>query len=191
MIGRMFGALFLRSATYEEVEHDKKAIWQAAFIVILVSAATVGGEILAGEETVIWWSLTRGVIRGVGSWAIWALCTWLIGIFFNSEIQTEADWGQLARTIGFAQTPGILNIFTFLATVGGIIYIVTYLWTIVCVIVAVRQSLDYTTTFRAISVIVIAAIPVAFLFMIVLGLTGGLDFNATGLEGMDLPKILG
>ena len=51
MIGRMFGSLLLRSATYEDVEHDKSAIWQAVFIVILVSAATVVGELLAGAET--------------------------------------------------------------------------------------------------------------------------------------------
>ena len=34
MLGRMFGALRLNAATYEDVEHDKRAIYQALFIVI-------------------------------------------------------------------------------------------------------------------------------------------------------------
>ena len=53
MIGRMFGSLRLKAATYEDVEHDKRAIYQALFIVVVVSAATVGGELLVGEDTVL------------------------------------------------------------------------------------------------------------------------------------------
>ena len=53
MLKRIFGALFLRSASYEDVEHDKRAIYQALFIVVVVSAATVSGELLVGEDTVL------------------------------------------------------------------------------------------------------------------------------------------
>ena len=34
---------------------------------------------------------------------------------------TEADWGQLARCTGFAQTPRILNVLAFIPVVGGLI----------------------------------------------------------------------
>ena len=54
MLGRMFGALRLNAATYEDVEHDKGAIYQALFFVVIVSAATVAGELLAGQDTVLW-----------------------------------------------------------------------------------------------------------------------------------------
>ena len=177
---RIFGALLLKSATYEELEREKSAIWQAVFIVVLVSAATVGGELLAGQETELWWALVRGVIRGVGSWAAWAFCTWMLGDIVFSEIQTEADWGQLARTTGFAQTPGILNVLSFLPTVGSIIYYAAYAWTIMCMTVAVRQSLDYSSTIRAFGVILLAFVPVAILNAGILGLTGGIDFTGSG-----------
>ena len=101
-LGRMFGTLRLNAATYEDVEHDKRAIYQALFIVIMVSAATVGGELLSGQDTALWWSILRGVIRGVASWAAWALCTWALGEILFDVVETDADWGQLARTTGFA-----------------------------------------------------------------------------------------
>ena len=124
----MFGALRLNAATYEDVEHDKRAIYQALFIVIMVSAATVGGELLSGQDTALWWSILRGAIRGVASWAAWALCTWALGEILFDVVETDSDWGQLARTTGFAQIPGILNVLVFISTFGGIIYLVAYAW---------------------------------------------------------------
>lgn len=149
----MFGALRLRSATYEDVEHDKSAIRQALIVVVLVSAANFGGELLAGEDTALWWAILRSVIRGVASWAAWALCAWLVVEIAFDVVETDAHWGQLARTTGFAQTPGILNVLVYLSTVGSIIYFAAYAWTFACMVVAVRQSLDYTSTLRAVVVI--------------------------------------
>jgi hypothetical protein len=94
--------------------------------------------------------------------------------------QTEANWGQLARATGFAQTPGIFNVLWFIPVLGGIIYLAALVWTIVCMIVAVRQSLDYTSTLRAFFVILLALIPVAILNAIVLALTGGVDVETSG-----------
>ena len=134
MIGRMFGSLLLRSATYEDVEHDKSAIWQAVFIVILVSAATVVGELLAGAETDIVEAVAVGIIRGVASWAAWALCAWAVGEIAFDVVDTDADWGQLARTTGFAQIPGILNVLVFVSTVGSFIYFAAFAWTFACMV---------------------------------------------------------
>ena len=180
----------MRSATYEDVEHDKRAIYQALFIVVVVSAATVGGELLVGQDTVLWWAIVRGVIRGVASWAAWALCAWLVGEIAFDVVETDADWGQLARTTGFAQIPGVLNVLVFISTVGGIIYFAAYAWTFACMVVAVRQSLDYTSTKRAVVVILLAFIPVAILNFIVLGLTGGIDFSGASGGGFRAPIII-
>lgn len=188
MLGRIFGALFLKANTYEEVEHNKSAIWQALFIVVMVSAATVGGELLSGQETGLWWTIVRGIIRGVASWAAWALCTWFIGEIIFDVIETDADWGQLARTTGFAQTPGILNVLIFITPIGGVIYFAAYAWTFMCMVVAVRQSLDYTSTLRAAVVILVAFVPVFILNAGVLGLTGGIDFSGAG-GGIRSPVI--
>ena len=45
---------------------------------------------------------------------MWALFTYVIGATILKTEDTEADWGQLARGTGFAQTPGILHVFYFI-----------------------------------------------------------------------------
>ena len=173
MLGRMLGAARLNVNTYEDVEKDGGATIQALLVVIIVTIASVAGELLGGADVDIVRALAVGVIRGVLSWALWALVTWVIGSTILKTEETEADWGQLARGTGFAQTPGILNLFSFIPAVGWLISLATFVWTFVAMMIAVRQSLDYTSTLRAFVVILIAAIPVLIMNAIVFVLTGG------------------
>ena len=174
MLARMLGAARLNVDTYEDVEKDKGATIQALIVVILVAISAGVGGLLSDEGDLVR-GLAFGAIRGVLSWAVWALVAWIVGTTLLKTQETEADWGQLARGTGFAQTPGLLNVFLFVPTVGGLIVFLAFLWQLVCMVVAVRQSLDYTSTLRAIFVILIAFIPViiinAVLFA-VLGLGG-------------------
>ena len=173
MLGRMLGAARLDVATYEEVESDGKATIQALIIVIVVTVASVVGAMLSGgDDFNVVNALVVGVIRGVVSWAIWALITWIVGTTILNTEATEADWGQLARCTGFAQTPGLLNVFIFIPVVGGLISLAAFVWTFAAMVVGVRQSLDYTSTWRAFAVILIAFIPVVILNAIVYALTG-------------------
>ena len=73
---------------------------------------------------------------------------------------TSADWGELARGIGFAQTPGLLSVLTFIPYVGWAIGVVIFVWRFVAMLMAVRASLDYTSMWRAFFVVLIAFIPV-------------------------------
>ena len=159
---------------YEEVEKDGSATLQALIVVVIVTIASVVGEVLAGGEDVeVVTALGVGIVRGVVSWALWALVTWIIGSTILKTEKTEADWGQLARGTGFAQTPGLLTLLASVPAVGALISLLAFLWTFAAMVVAVRQSLDYTSTWRAFFVILIAAIPVFILNIIVFALTGG------------------
>ncbi len=173
MIDRMLGAARLRVDTYEEVERDRGATGQALLVVILVTIASVVGGVLGGEEVDVLRGLVVGIIRGVASWALWALFTWLIGATILKTEDTEANWGQLARGTGFAQTPGLLNVISFIPVAGLLISLATFVWTFAAMVVAVRQSLDYTSTMRALFVILLAFIPVLIMNVIVFMLTGG------------------
>jgi hypothetical protein len=51
-----------------------------------------------------------GTLAALLGWLIWAFLTWLIGTKLLPEASTEADIGQLMRTIGFASAPGILRV---------------------------------------------------------------------------------
>lgn len=159
MLARMIGAARLSVETYEEVEHDRSATPQALLVVIAVAIATgVGGVLSGGAGWVD--GVLFGVIRGAISWTVWALAALFVGTKLLSTAETEADWGQLARGTGFAQTPGLLNVLVFIPVVGLVLFIVTWVWQIAAMVVAVRQMLDYRSTLRAVLVILISAIPV-------------------------------
>ena len=167
----MLGAASLNADTYEEVENDSGATIQALIVVIAVAVAAGVGGVLAGEGN-FGRGLAFGAIRGVVSWAVWAFMAWIIGTTLLKTEDTEANWGQLARGTGFAQTPGFLNILVFIGSWGWIIAFLTFLWQLAGMVIAVRQSLDYTSTLRAIFVIVIALIPVLIVNAILFSLIG-------------------
>ena len=170
MLGRMLGAARLKVDTFEDVEHDRGATLQALAVVIIVAIATgIGG--LLGNENDILQGLGFGVVRGVLLWAVWALGIWIVGSTILRTSETNADWGQLARGTGFAQTPGILSILVFLPA-GGFITLAVFFWQWAAMVVAVRQSLDYNSTLRAFFAVLIAAIPVAIVYGLVTALLG-------------------
>ena len=105
-----FGERVLRSAlldaeTYEEVEADTTAGTQA-FVVVLLSgvAVGVGGIANSGVEGIVWQAAVA-----VAGWWIWAYATFIIGTRLLPTAETEADPGQMRRTIGFSAAPGILR----------------------------------------------------------------------------------
>ena len=164
MLERMLGAARLNVDIFEEVESDRGATIQALLVVILVAIAGGVGTILKGiifdGGADLLDGLVFGVIRGVVSWAVWALIAWIIGTTILKTRDTEADWGQLARGTGFAQTPGLLNVLVFIPIAGVIIGVAIFFWQVAAMMIAVRQSLDYTSTWRAFGVVIIALIPV-------------------------------
>ena len=183
MLARMFGAATFNTDTYEEVEKDRGATMQALIVVVTVAVAAGVGGVLDGEGD---WGrgLAFGAVRGVVSWAVWALMAWIIGTTLLKTEDTEADWGQLARGTGFAQTPGLFNIFVFVPVVGGAIPFLTFLWQLVGMVIAIRQCLDYSSTLRAIFVIVIALIPVVIINAIIFWALGiGVETPEETVEG--------
>src|SRR5699024_10894244 len=116
------------------------------------------------------------IIATLIGWVVWAAVAWLIGTKLLPEPQTEADIGQLLRTMGFAATPGLLSIFVFIPGIGPIIAIIASIWMLIAAVVAIRQALDYSNTCRAIGVVVIGWI----IFLLINMLLGG-AFGAAGV----------
>ena len=185
MLGRMIGAARLNVETYEDVEHDSGATLQALLVVVLVSISSFVGQLLLGDDSNVVSALVNGITSGIIGWALWALFTWLIGATLLKTAQTEANWGQLARCTGFAQAPRLLNVFLFIPYVGPVIVLAAWVWSFIAMIIAVRQSLDYTSTWRAFFVILLALIPVAIVSWIVFLLTGGVTIEETSAMIID------
>lgn len=148
---RMIGAARLDAATFEEVEADATATGQAMGVVLLVSIATGVGSVTAGGTGSFFFAGFLALV----AWVVWAALTYVIGTRLLPEPQTHANVGEMMRTIGFAQSPGILRVFIGIPGLGLLILAVVSVWMLVTMVVAVRQALDYKSTARALGVCVI------------------------------------
>ena len=157
MFRRMIGAAKLDVDTFEEVEADTSATKQAMLVVVIVAVATGIGLVATGGLS----GVILGIVVGLGGWAAWAWITFYIGTKLLPTADTQADWGQLARTLGFAQSPGVFKVVGLVPGVGLVIFGLDAIWQLVAMIIAIRQALDYTSTWRAIGVALIGFIPYA------------------------------
>ena len=155
IVQRMIGAAKLQTETFEEVEADTSATRQALAVVVLVALATGIGSLGSGGPV----GFVVGIAAGIGLWAVWAWITYFVGTTILKTSETEANWGQLARTLGFAQSPGVLKVFGFIPVLGPVVFTIASIWQLVAMVIAIRQALDYTSTWRAVGVAVVGFIP--------------------------------
>ena len=161
---RIIRAAKLHAQLYEEVEADTGAMGQAMGIVVLSSmAAGVGSVGIGGLGGIL-----VGTIAALIGWYVWAYLTYFIGTKFLPEPQTEADLGELLRTIGFSSSPGLIRVFGIIPGLAGPLFLVTSIWMLVAMVIAVRQALDYESTSRAVGVCVIGWIVVLILQVLIL-----------------------
>jgi len=145
---RMLRAALLESDLYEEVEADGGSTGQALLVVVLSAvAAGVGGIENHGVAGIAWYSLWS-----LAGWWLWAYIAYLIGTRLLPGPETEADHGELLRTIGFSSAPGVLRIFGVIPSLAAPVFLLCTAWMLVAMVVAVRQALDYAGTGRAIAV---------------------------------------
>ena len=166
---RIVRAIKLDSNLYEEVEADKSALGQAMAIVVFSSIAAGIGLYKTGGFS----GILTGTIASLISWYIWAYLTYFIGTKFLPEPQTQADLGELLRTIGFSTSPGLLRVLYFIPEIGVLIFLIASLWMLVAMVIAVRQALDYNSTLRAVGVCVIGYVIQIVVFMIIFSIFGG------------------
>jgi hypothetical protein len=161
-IDRIIRAAKLDKNLYEEVEADKTALGQSITVVILSSLSAGFGVISVGGIQ----GVVTGTIAALIGWLIWAYLTYFIGTKLLPTPETKADYGELLRTIGFSSSPGIIRILGIIPGLAGIVFLVAGIWMFVAMIIAVRQALDYRSTFRAIGVCIIGWIVQAVVLMI-------------------------
>ena len=169
LVSRMMRAAKLDVNLYEEVEADKGALGQAMSVVVLSSLAAGIGTIGTGG--------LKGIVLGTAAaligWYLWAFITYVVGTRVLPQPQTKADYGELLRTIGFSSSPGLIRVVGIIPGLTGIVFLVTGIWMLVAMVIAVRQALDYTSTLRAVGVCLIGWIIQAILLGFLLAILGG------------------
>jgi hypothetical protein len=168
---RMIRAAKLDVNLYEEVEADKSAMGQAMGVVVLSSlAAGIGVIGTAGIK-----GLLLGAVTALLAWFIWAFLTYFIGTRLLPEPQTKADYGELLRTIGFSSAPGVLRVVGIIPMLGVVVNFVVGIWMLVAMVIAVRQALDYKSTWRAVGVCIIGWLVQIAVFALFFALFGGFE----------------
>jgi len=149
---RVIGAMRLQPSTFEEVEHDQAATSQAAMVVVAVAISGSLFGLLRGQVV----AAMSAVVLGLVVWALASFLILLIGTKLLPGKNTEADLGQLLRTVGFAQAPALFSVLVSIPLLGLLVWLVLQIWVIVAMVIAVRQALDYDDTLRAAIVVLIA-----------------------------------
>lgn len=165
---RMKGAALLDVPTYEEVEHDRTATGQAAVVVGIVALASAIGSLGAGFG-----GFVMGILAAFIGWLAWSGITYLVGA---NLFGGTATWGELLRTIGFAQSPGVLAVFGIIPILGALVRLVLFFWIVVAVVIAIRQALDFSTGKAILTALIGGVVYIAI--SVVLGLLLGLPMAA-------------
>jgi len=162
-IDRMIGAAKLDPDVYEEVEHDESATTQALLIVVLGAIASGIGALGGGAA-----GLVFGVVAALVGWAAYAGVAYWVGTNWFKGPLTESTWGELLRTLGFANTPRLLLFLGFIPVLGFLISLAVMVWVLIATVIAIRQALDFETS-KAIWTAVVSWL---VLFVVSLVITG-------------------
>ena len=162
----------LDAGTSEEVEADRSATAQALAVVVFSSlAAGIGAKGMNGGSATLAFFASASVIALL-TWAAWALVTFGIGSHILPTPDTRVDPGELLRTLGFAATPGLIQVLGVLPGARVPVFALAIVWALAASVMAVRQALDYTSTVRAIAVCTVGLI-LSLAVAVVLGLVFG------------------
>lgn len=161
----------LDQPVFRTIARDPNATQQAAIVVGVVAIASAIGGASEGIGGIIF-----GIIGALVGWLIFAGLAWFFGTNIFGTPTTTTNWESLLRTLGYAQAPNVLAIFGFIPVLGWLAALVGSIWAIVTAIVAIRETLAFSTG-RAIITAIIAAIATG-LVMAILGFIFGVPYLA-------------
>jgi len=150
-LNRLIRAAMLDAGLYAEVSADTGTMFQAMMAVFFYSAVSAyGGFGRAGVA-----GINFGMVTTLIGWYIWAFSTYFIGVRLLPEAETKGDRKAVLRAMGFASSPGLIRLLGFIPNLAGVIFLVASIWMIMAAVVAVKQALNYESTYRAAGVCII------------------------------------
>ena len=152
---RMLGAALLDASMYEGLEADRRATPQAFATVVLVSLA-------AGYGLAEWRGGGAGAVMMMAAiafvtWLAWAMLMFQLGTRILPGPDTNADLGELLRTLGFATAPGFVLALAAVPAIAVPAIVAAAIWMFLAMVIAVRHALDYRNVARALLVCAVGA----------------------------------
>ena len=163
---RVFRSIKIDPDVYDEVQKDKTATLSAAFVVVISSlAAGIAAKQLGASSFIF------APILSLLSWFVWAYIVYFVGVKLFPDPKTKTTHASLLRAIGFSSAPGIIRVFGFTPELMTVTFIGSALWMLACMVVAVRQTLNFKSLWKALGVVIMSWFIQAFAIISILALT--------------------
>jgi|TARA_B110000046_G_C12876609_1_gene348363 hypothetical protein len=165
-LNRVFRSIKIDPDVYDEVQKDKTATLSAAIVVVTSSlAAGIAAKQLGASSFIF------APILSLVSWFVWAYIVYFVGVKLFPDAKTKTTHAALLRAIGFSSAPGIIRVFGFTPELMTVTFIGSALWMLACMVVAVRQTLNFKSLWKALGVVIMSWFVQAFALISVLALT--------------------
>lgn len=145
MIDRIVRAIRLDPTLYREVADDERYMNEGLMIVIgvaLLSAigASIGAAMGDGRPIVTFIVQIANTL--VFGWLLWAVVAYFVG----TALGGKSSVAEMARTLAYANAPGLLGVFVFIPCVGWLLVLAAFVLTIAAGVIAIRESMEFDTT---------------------------------------------
>ena len=163
---RIFRSFKIDPEVFNEVQKDKDAtVWAALVVILSSSAAGIGATSLGTNNFLL------SPIFSLISWFVWAYIVYFVGVKLFPDAKTKTTQSALLRAIGFSSAPGIIRVFGFNEDLMVVTFVGSAFWMLVCMVVAVKETLNYRSLWKAFGVVIISWFVQAFILLAVLAIT--------------------
>jgi|TARA_B110000967_G_scaffold140199_1_gene143178 hypothetical protein len=165
-LNRIYRSIKIDPEVFDEVQKDKNATIAAGVVVVLSSlAAGVAATHLGAVNFFL------APILSLVTWFVWAYIVYFVGVKLFPDPKTKTTHMALLRSIGFSSAPGMIRILGFNEDLMTVMFVGSSFWMLACMVVAVKQTLNYKSLWKALGIVIIAWFTQAFLLIIILALT--------------------
>ena len=138
-------------SVYLEAKNNPGFLKYSLLVVLLVSICTGIGTLNLTNDS----SILRDLLSSVLGWLVWTSIIYVIGVRLMKKSST---FNQLARTLGLAYSPGVLNILGIFHIISLPVLAVTSIWTVISFIYALKHALEISAE-RAFLISVLSFVP--------------------------------
>ena len=165
-LNRIFRVVKIDPDVFNEIQKDKNATISAAIVVVISSTAAGIGAASLGTSNFI-----LAPIFSLISWFVWAYVVYFVGVKLFPDTRTKTTQFALLRAIGFSSAPGIIRIFAFNEGLMIVTFLGSFIWMLACMVVAVKETLNYKSLWKALGVVIISWLMQGFILLAILAIT--------------------
>lgn len=148
--------------TIEAVEADQTLTQEAGAVVATIALISALGLLFAGSIV----GFILSIIVTLIGWGLWS---WLAAFIAQNVFKsTTTDTGEMLRVCGYAMAPQLLGVLNFISPIFGVIGLI---WSIVALVIGIRQAGELTTG-TAVLTAIFAAVPWLIAMMAIYGIFG-------------------